>query len=94
MQIVVAFTLEEIEGSAEKLGIKLRPNDGHDIRQTAGALIGRKLEQLGLEMLDSCVVAYAVMSGLPIEKPVDEALMNTIRQVEEEEKKINQAGGN
>jgi len=94
LKIVVDLNIEEIEASAEKLGIKLRAGDVHEIRQNAGRLIADKLEQLGVEMLDSCMVAFAVMSGLPIEKPVAEEVMKAIREVEEEDQKINGVRGN
>ncbi|MFB3917546.1 MAG: hypothetical protein ACE14M_12505 [Terriglobales bacterium] len=87
MELVVALSIEEIEAHAEELGVKLEPGDVHEIRQNAGRLIAQKLEQLGLEMLDSCIVAYAVLSGRSMEKPVPEALMNTIREVEREDRR-------
>jgi len=94
VKIVVDLGIEEIESSAEKLGVKLRAGDVHEIRQNASLLIADKLQQLGMEMLDSCTVAYAVMSGLPVEKPVADELMKTIREVEEEDRKINGVRGN
>ncbi|MFB3812644.1 MAG: hypothetical protein ACE14L_00920 [Terriglobales bacterium] len=86
MEVVVALTIEEIENRAGELGIRLTADQMHEVRHKAGPLIGGKLEQLGVEILDSCIVAYAVMSGLPIAKPVREELMQTIRTVAEEDK--------